>query len=188
MPLAVLFLSSPMAGFPNVHSAYYLAFSVQFSYPSHTLISASQINFQMWVSDFPRFVTFPSWSLTFFRPFVWFGSLPSVSTDPKSAVICDFHMLFSPLYRSLMKRLNKTRSAPHSRATQRGGGAEELPVHQPVAQEGCKVMQQPSARRLLSRVHGHLSPPFVYDFSARFQGPESVVTSKPTYSALPGSP
>lgn len=92
-------------------------------------------------------------------------------TDPKSASSVTFlYMLFSPLYRSLMKRLNKTRSAPHSRANDKGvGGAEELPVHQPVAQEGCKVMQQPSARPLLSRVHGHLSPPFVYDFSARFQ-------------------
>jgi len=54
-------------------------------------------------------------------------------THPKSASSATFlYMFFSPLYRSLIKRLNKTRPAPHSRANDKGvGEAEELPVHQP---------------------------------------------------------
>lgn len=43
------------------------------------------------------------------------------------------------------------------------------PCEPALAQEGCNVMQQHSARRLPPLAHSHLSPLFVYDFSARFQ-------------------
>ena len=173
MPLAPLSVFSPMAGFPNVHSAYYFSFSVQFPYPSHPLISVSQINFhQMWVSELLQDLL-----LSLHDPnLLWAICVISLTslvfpTHPKLVSSATFlHMLFSLLYRSLIKKVkqDQTNTTLYSK-WQRGGRGWRAPCEPALAQEGCNVMQQHSARRLPPLAHSHLSPLFVYDFSARFQ-------------------
>lgn len=126
-------LLSLMAGFPQVHAAYYFSSSIQFS------ILLPPIDIWLILTrceclDFSKICYFPCHVPNRLQAIcVIFVTSLVFPTPPKLVSSVTFlHMFFAPLYRSLVKRLNRTRPSQHCRANDKGvGEAELLPERQP---------------------------------------------------------
>lgn len=115
-----------------------LAFS--FSYPSHPLVSVSQINFhQMRVSGLLQDLLFSLHVPNLLQAICVISLTSLVFPTPSKLVssVTFLHMLFSPLYRSLIKRLNKTRPTAYSKANDKG-----------VGEPACSLCASPGTRRM----------------------------------------